>query len=165
MTDIVSKEVRSKMMSGIRGKNTKPELIIRHGLFALGLRYRLHVRDLPGKPDLVFPKYKTALFINGCFWHGHDCKLFKAPSTNQDFWEMKINKTRINDEKNKSLLLNAGWKVVIVWECAIKNKKNEFPALLQGVYEIIKNSCGGSFFEITDSPPFNSHFLRDNYNG
>ena len=161
MADIVSKEVRSKMMSCIRGKNTLPELLIRHGLFALGFRYRLHVKDMPGKPDLVFPKYKTALFINGCFWHRHDCKLFKAPSTNQVFWEIKITRNILNDEKNRSLLINAGWKVVIVWECAIKNKKTEFPALIQKVSKIIKKTCGVSFYEITDSTPLIAFSSRD----
>jgi len=147
------------MMSGIRGKNTKPELVIRHGLFSLGFRYRLHVRDLPGKPDLAFPKYKTVLFINGCFWHQHDCKLFKAPSTNRDFWEIKFTRNKLNDEINRSLLLNAGWKVVVVWECAMKNRKNELPAVLRKVSEIIKKSCRGCLFEITDSTSLENDFL------
>lgn len=122
MTDIVSKEVRSRMMSGIKGKNTKPELLIRHRLFALGFRYRLHVRDLPGKPDLVFPKYKAVVFVNGCFWHGHDCHLFKWPNTNTEFWKDKIHNNISNDSKNTDQLLALDWRVFKVWECSIKNR-------------------------------------------
>lgn len=124
MADIVSKEKRSIMMSGIRAKNTKPELIIRKGLFAIGLRYKLHDQKLPGKPDLVFPKYRTVLFINGCFWHGHNCTLFKRPSTNSEFWDTKIRRNKDNDAKNIALLAADGWKVVTLWECAIR-RKNE----------------------------------------
>lgn len=90
MADVVTPEKRSKMMSGIQGKNTKPELTIRKGLHALGFRYRLHGKTLPGKPDLVFPKYKAVIFIHGCFWHAHHCHLFKWPSTRVDFWQEKI---------------------------------------------------------------------------
>ncbi len=122
MADIVSKEVRSRMMSGIKGKNTKPEITIRHKLFALGFRYRLHVRNLPGKPDLVFPKYKAVIFVNGCFWHGHDCHLFKWPTTNTDFWKDKIRKNIRNDSINTEQLLALGWRVFMVWECSIKNR-------------------------------------------
>jgi len=122
MADIVSKEVRSKMMSGIKGKNTKPEILIRHRIFAMGFRYRLHVRDLPGKPDLVFPKYRAVIFVNGCFWHGHDCHLFKWPNTNTDFWKDKILKNICNDSKKTDQLLVLGWRVFNVWECSIKNR-------------------------------------------
>lgn len=143
MTDIVSKEQRSRMMSGIRAKNTKPELIIRKGLFAKGLRYRLHDKKLPGKPDLVFPKYRVVLFINGCFWHGHACDLFKIPSTNRDFWENKIGTNQANDAKNKELLLVAGWRVVTIWECAIKGKRRlDINTLISSVNELIKNNSG-----------------------
>jgi len=149
MTDIVSKEVRSKMMSGIRGKNTRPELIIRRGLFAVGFRYRLHVKDLPGKPDLVFPKYKTVLFINGCFWHGHDCELFKAPTTNRAFWENKIRTNQTNDARNNSLLLAAGWRVVTIWECAMKGKRRlEINTLIRTVSNLIKSTSTDSLSEI-----------------
>ncbi len=143
MADIVCKEVRSKMMSGIRAKNTKPELIIRKGLFAKGLRYRLHDKKLPGKPDLVFPKFRVVLFVNGCFWHGHACDLFKIPSTNSDFWKNKIGTNQANDEKNKELLLAAGWRVVTIWECAIKGKRRlDFNTLISSVEVLIRNNHG-----------------------
>lgn len=143
MADIVSKEVRSRMMSGIRSKNTKPELIIRKGLFAKGLRYRLHDKKLPGKPDLVFPKFRVVLFINGCFWHGHACDLFKIPSTNRDFWESKIGTNQANDAKNKELLLAAGWRVVTIWECAIKGKRRlDINTLISSVNVLIRNNHG-----------------------
>ncbi|MBV5341520.1 MAG: DNA mismatch endonuclease Vsr [Deltaproteobacteria bacterium] len=132
MADIVSKEVRSKMMSGIKGKNTKPEIMIRHRLFAMGFRYRLHARDLPGNPDLVFPKYRAVIFVNGCFWHGHNCHLFKWPTTNADFWKDKIHKTICNDSKKTSQLIESGWRVFKVWECSIKNR-------LQYVDEVVLN--------------------------
>ena len=120
MTDIVDSKTRSRMMSGIRGKNTRPELVIRKGLFARGFRYRLHVSELPGKPDLVFPKYKAVVFVHGCFWHGHDCQLFKWPSTRPEFWKKKITRNRELDKINIEKLRQAGWRVFVVWECAIK---------------------------------------------
>ena len=131
------------MMSGIRAKNTRPELIIRKGLFAKGLRYRLHDKKLPGKPDLVFPKYRVVLFVNGCFWHGHACDLFKMPSTNRDFWENKIGTNQANDAKNKELLLTAGWRVVTIWECAIKGKRRlDINTLISSVNDLIRNNPG-----------------------
>ena len=123
MADIVSTAKRSEMMSGIKGKNTKPEILIRTALHAIGFRYRLHVKDLPGKPDLVFPKYKAVIFINGCFWHGHNCPLFKMPSTRTDFWEKKIGRNREIDSISKQKLINSGWRVGVVWECAIRGRK------------------------------------------
>lgn len=122
MADVVSPEVRSRMMSGIRGKNTRPELVIRKGLHALGFRFRLHVKGLPGKPDIVLPKYRAVVEIQGCFWHGHtpDCPLFKWPSTRREWWEDKIGATRERDRRNREALLGAGWRVLHVWECALK---------------------------------------------
>jgi DNA mismatch endonuclease (patch repair protein) len=108
------------MMSGIRGKNTRPEIVVRKGLFAMGFRFRLHSPDLPGKPDIVLPKYRTAIFINGCFWHGHDCPLFKWPSTRPGFWRAKIDGNRINDGKKQRMLQESGWRVLNVWECSMK---------------------------------------------
>lgn len=122
MADIVSPEKRSLMMAGIKGKNTKPELAMRSGLHALGFRYRIHVKNLPGKPDLVFPKYKAVLFVHGCFWHGHDCHLFKWPSSRVDFWTAKINRNKEIDQISIERLQNAGWRVGTVWECALKGK-------------------------------------------
>lgn len=110
-------------MSGIRGTNTKPELLLRRGLHALGFRFRLHDRSLPGKPDIVFPRYRAVIFAHGCFWHGHDCHLFKWPSTRPDFWQAKIERNRINDERTNVALDQSSWRQAIVWECALKGKK------------------------------------------
>jgi DNA mismatch endonuclease (patch repair protein) len=122
MTDVVSPRARSQMMSGIQGKNTKPELMIRKALHQQGFRYRLHVKSLPGKPDLVFPKYHAVIQINGCFWHGHKCHLFKWPSTHPEFWRNKISGNRKRDAKNVFSLEELGWRVLTVWECALKGK-------------------------------------------
>lgn len=118
--DIVSQEVRSRMMSGIRGKNTKPELVLRRGLFFRGFRYLTHDRRLPGTPDLVFPQYHAVVIINGCFWHGHGCHLFKWPKSNSNFWRAKILGNKKNDRKHQRMLRTAGWRVLTTWECAIK---------------------------------------------
>ena len=125
MTDVVSKATRSRMMSGIRGKNTKPELIIRSGVFSRGLRFRLHVRNMPGRPDLVFPRYKAVVFVHGCFWHGHDCRFFRAPGTNAKFWRVKVRSNRKRDVGQVANLLSGGWRVMTVWECALRGKKIE----------------------------------------
>ena len=108
-------------MSHIRSKNTKPEQLVRQALWHQGFRYRLHVKDLPGKPDIVLPKYKTAIFINGCFWHGHDgCKDFVIPKSNTAFWLDKIVKNKARDARDEAALNVAGWKVVTIWECELK---------------------------------------------
>lgn len=122
MADTVSPETRSRMMSGIRGKDTKPEMILRRGLHALGFRFRLHDKRLPGKPDLVFPKYRAVIFAHGCFWHGHDCHLFKWPSSRPEFWLAKINRNREADARSEALLAQDGWRQCIVWECAMKGR-------------------------------------------
>ena len=122
ITDIVDKETRSRMMSGIQGKNTKPEMLIRKGLHALGFRYRLHSPKLPGKADIVLPKYKAIILINGCFWHAHNCHFFKWPSTRKDFWESKILSNKVRDQENLKQYSDAGWKTLIIWECALKGK-------------------------------------------
>lgn len=122
MADIVSPEVRSRMMAGIRGKDTKPEMMLRKGLHAAGFRYRLHARDLPGRPDIVFPRHRAVLFAHGCFWHGHDCHLFRWPSTRQEFWTTKINRNREVDTRSEQALAQADWRLGIVWECALKGR-------------------------------------------
>lgn len=109
------------MMSGIRGKNTKPELLIRKALHARGFRYRLHC-DLPGKPDICLPKHRAVIFVHGCFWHGHDCHLFKWPKTRPEFWQAKIARNREVDRLAEERLLADGWRVATVWECAIKGR-------------------------------------------
>jgi DNA mismatch endonuclease (patch repair protein) len=122
MADIVSPEVRSRMMAGIRGKDTKPEMMLRKGLHAAGFRYRLHARELPGRPDMVFPRHRAVLFAHGCFWHSHDCHLFRWPSTRQEFWTTKINRNREVDARSEQALAEAGWRLGIVWECALKGR-------------------------------------------
>lgn len=110
------------MMSGIRGSNTKPELVLRTGLHSRGFRYRLHDRKLPGKPDMVFPKFHAVIFVNGCFWHGHDCHLFKWPQSRAEFWKNKIKGNMARDMVNHEKLRAQGWRVCHVWECALKGK-------------------------------------------
>ncbi len=109
-------------MSGVKSKNTLPELTVRQFLFNKGFRYRLHSKKLPGKPDLTLTKYKTTVFINGCFWHGHGCKKSKLPSTNTKFWNKKINGNIERDKKVYKELENLGWKVLLIWECDLKNE-------------------------------------------
>ncbi|WP_189420384.1 very short patch repair endonuclease [Cellvibrio zantedeschiae] len=120
--DIVDKSKRSSMMAGIKNKDTKGELLIRRGLYKLGFRYQLHRKDLPGRPDLVFPKFNSVIFVNGCFWHVHNCHLFKWPSSRPEFWKEKINSNKIRDEVNLEKLTKLGWKVLVIWECALKGK-------------------------------------------
>lgn len=121
MADVHTKEVRSFNMSRIRSKDTKPELIVRKYLFAKGYRYRLHVKNLPGKPDLVFPKYKTVIFIHGCFWHSHqNCKYFVIPKTRPEWWLNKLATNYRNDESAKLKLKSAGWNIITIWECELK---------------------------------------------
>lgn len=120
MTDVVDAATRSRMMSGIRGRNTKPEISIRSLLHRQGFRFRLHVLQLPGKPDIVLPRYRAVIFIHGCFWHGHNCRLFKLPATRPEFWRKKFDQNKANDQKAVDALLASGWRVGIVWECAIR---------------------------------------------
>ena len=122
MADIVSPQVRSRMMAGIRSSGTKPETLLGHALHARGLRYRKNVSVLPGKPDLVFARYRAVVFVNGCFWHGHECHLFKWPSTRPEFWREKIEGNRARDERRTTELRNLGWRVGKVWECSLKGK-------------------------------------------
>lgn len=122
MADNHSKEIRSMNMSHIRSTNSKPEEIVRKYLFSKGLRYRKNVRTLPGKPDIVLPKYKTIVFVNGCFWHRHDCGRFVMPSSNTEYWEKKINGNVERDKTNIALLKEQGWRVIVIWECQLKKK-------------------------------------------
>lgn len=122
MADIVPPAVRSRMMSGIRGKDTRPEMVLRRGLHRLGFRFRLHDRTLPGRPDMVFPRRRAVLFAHGCFWHGHDCHLFREPSTRPEFWRGKIAGNRVRDAAAEATLAKLGWRLGIVWECALKGR-------------------------------------------
>ena len=129
MADVVDAKTRSRMMAGIRGRNTKPEMALRRAVHRLGLRYRLHDKGLPGKPDLVFPKFKSVVFVNGCFWHRHEgCRFATTPATRQDFWLRKFEENTARDTRNIDALLAAGWRVKVVWECAIKSEGVEIVA-------------------------------------
>jgi len=120
MADNHSKEVRSRNMSRIRSTDNKPEEIVRKFLFSQGFRYRKNDKKLPGKPDIVLPKYRTVIFVNGCFWHKHDCPRFVWPSSNQDYWRPKILGNVERDKKNAEQLRSQGWNVIVVWECELK---------------------------------------------
>ncbi|MCG8391721.1 MAG: very short patch repair endonuclease [Pseudomonadales bacterium] len=122
MTDIVHTKTRSRMMAGIKGKNTQPELLLRSELHRRGFRYRLHYKGLPGKPDIVLPKFQAIILVNGCFWHGHNCHLFKWPSTRPEFWRQKIEGNRTRDQRNLVLYRHKGWKTLVIWECALKGR-------------------------------------------
>lgn len=130
MVDVVDSVTRSRMMSGIRGRNTKPEILIRSLLHRHGFRFRLHAGALPGNPDIVLPRYHAVIFVHGCFWHGHDCPLFKWPSTRPDFWRQKITRNQENDLKAQEALLAQKWRVAVVWECVLKSKSKIDEALL-----------------------------------
>ena len=119
--DTVDQQTRSEIMSRVKSKNTTPELKFRKGMFARGFRYRLHGK-LPGKPDLVFQRYKSVIFVNGCFWHGHDCPRFRIPSTNVDYWKAKLERNMENDKRNHEMLRSLGWRVLVVWECTLTRK-------------------------------------------
>ena len=120
MTDVVDPATRSRMMSGIRGKDTRPEVLVRKALHARGFRFRLHVKDLPGKPDIVLPKFRAVIFVHGCFWHGHDCRYFKVPQTRTGFWLDKIGKNQERDRRQVEKLVQQGWRVLVIWECATR---------------------------------------------
>lgn len=138
-------------MSGIRGKNTKPEMTIRKGLHRRGFRFRLHSRHLPGKPDLVLPRYNTTIFVHGCFWHGHGCHLFKMPSTRREFWQAKIARNAECDQEVAKALGQKGWRRLVIWECAIKGKsRHDLNTLLQRITEWIKS--GDTDVEIAGVP-------------
>ncbi|MEA2068203.1 MAG: DNA mismatch endonuclease Vsr [Verrucomicrobiota bacterium] len=120
--DTLTPKERSKLMGKIRGKNTKPELLTRSMLHRAGYRFSLHRKDLPGKPDIVLRKYKTVIFVHGCFWHRHkNCKIASTPKSNTEFWEAKFERNVSNDRKHKRTLKKLGWKVIVVWECELKN--------------------------------------------
>lgn len=151
MSDVHSKTTRSYNMQQIKGKNTKPELLVRKYLYSQGFRYRLNERKLTGRPDMVLRSIKTVIFINGCFWHGHEnCKYFSIPKTRTEWWIMKIIGNQLNDVLNRQKLVNEGWKVIIIWECelkhttiektfanlfnALKNRQNEFKQATKDIY-------------------------------
>lgn len=139
LADIVSPDVRSRMMAGIRSQNTKPELLVRCGLHRRGFRFRLHSRNLPGRPDVVLPKYKTVVFVHGCFWHGHDCSGFKWPKTREDFWRSKIESNRARDAEVLQRILALGWDAETVWECDLRSGKEKVESKLDLLAEEIRS--------------------------
>ena len=121
-------------MSAIKSKNTKPEIAVRKLLHSMGYRFRLHRKDLPGSPDIVLPKYKTVIFVHGCFWHRHEnCKYASTPKTRKEFWNKKFNDNILRDKKNLEILSSLGWKIIIIWECEIRNKKINFEQIIKNV--------------------------------
>lgn len=143
MADNHSKEIRSYNMSQIRSKNTKPEEIVRKYLFSEGFRYRKNDKRYPGRPDIILPKYKTVIFVNGCFWHMHDgCSKFVMPKSNIEYWKPKLERNKRHDIENKIALEKQGWKVIVVWECDLKKDKRD-GRLMHLVEEIIENKPNG----------------------
>lgn len=148
MVDVHDKRTRSKNMSAIRNKNTKPEVWLRKQLFSKGFRYRLNVKNLPGSPDIVFPQFRTVIFFNGCFWHAHDCYLFRLPSTRSNFWRDKLLGNKDRDAINIKKLCMLGWKVIVVWECSIKGKgKLDHEALFTSIAHAIRVKGGEGIAE------------------
>ena len=150
MTDVHSKPVRRKNMKAVRAKNTKPELLVRKLLHGAGYRYRLHVKTLPGTPDIVLPQYKVVIFVHGCFWHMHDCALFRLPATRTDWWRQKLTENRLRSEAAEDFLRELGWRVVIVWECSLKGQAKLEPGeVLDKFTSWLAGST--SFLEIPES--------------
>lgn len=151
MIDIVDSITRSRMMAGIKSRNTKPELLIRSLLHNRGFRFRLHVKDLPEKPDIVLPKYHSVIFINGCFWHGHqECHLFRLPATRTEFWQEKIYRNQTNDSRAIDLLLANNWRVCIVWECSIRGAKKDPEKVISTIAEWLTGD--ELFLEVRETP-------------
>ncbi len=143
MVDVFNVQKRSQIMASISAKDTTPELLVRKSLHRKGLRYRLHSRNLPGTPDLAFRQFNAVVFINGCFWHGHDCHLFRMPSSNQEYWQNKFETNRARDARNKQLLSELNWRVLIVWECSIKGKHRlDFETLIADIENWLRGESG-----------------------
>jgi DNA mismatch endonuclease (patch repair protein) len=139
MVDVLTSKQRQLNMSRIRGRDTKPEMLIRRGLHSRGLRYRLQDRKLPGRPDLIFSRYHAVIFVHGCFWHGHDCPMFHMPATHQEFWSQKIEENRSRDVKVHDALLAIGWRVLTLWECSLKGSARwPFESILDASVEFIQ---------------------------
>ena len=153
MSDVMTPEQRSRCMAAVKGKDTKPEMIVRKYLFSRGLRFRVQVRKLPGTPDIVLSKYKTVIFVNGCFWHGHeDCKYFRLPKSNFEFWKEKIERNIERDRESMQALLDLRWKVIRVWECELRNKANREDTLNKIYTNITSSDCSDYSFDETDVP-------------
>ncbi|MFA5447110.1 MAG: very short patch repair endonuclease [Sphaerochaeta sp.] len=142
MASLVSADLRRRIMASIKAKDTKAELMVRRYLHRQGFRYRTNDRRLPGSPDIVLPKYRCVIFINGCFWHAHQgCSHFSFPKTNQEFWEKKLTRNKERDCRNAAVLLSLGWRVIVVWECELSTKQRREQTLLGLVNEIYEWSA------------------------
>lgn len=143
--DVLTVEQRRLNMSRIRGRNTKPELLLRRGLHARGLRFRLHRRELPGRPDIVFPRFRAVVFVHGCFWHGHGCHLFAMPATRPEFWREKIGRNAERDGRVVAALRASGWRVLTVWECALRGRDRLAPdAAVQAVEDFLRSAAAAT---------------------
>ena len=139
MADTLSKEARSALMSRIRGKDTKPEIVVRRTLHSLGYRYRLHAKELPGSPDIVMRPRKKAIFVHGCFWHAHEgCGIARIPKTRAEFWENKFGRNRARDLRNTRMLVDEGWRVLTIWECQTRKGIDALPAVLRSFVEDVQ---------------------------
>ena len=154
MSDVHTPKQRAYNMSRIRGRDTTPEVVLRKRLHRIGFRYRLHDKKLPGKPDVVLPKYNAVILINGCFWHYHKCRLFKMPETRQEWWKTKLERTQQKDQENIRNLLASGWRVLVVWECAFRKTKKIDPDRVDCVLTLMSIWIKGQvrFKEIKGKP-------------
>jgi DNA mismatch endonuclease, patch repair protein len=152
MVDVVDSATRSRMMSGIRGRDTKPEVLIRSLLHRRGFRFRLDVRELPGRPDIVLPRYRAVVLVHGCFWHGHNCPLFKWPSTRPEFWRAKIDRNRTNDARALAALAAQGWRVAVIWECALRGASQDPQAVVERLAAWLRDDTQ-SWFEARAAQP------------
>lgn len=156
MVDVVDQATRSRMMAGIQGKNTKPEILIRKALHARGFRYSLHHKGLPSKPDIVMPKWRAAIFVHGCFWHMHGCPLSKLPSNNAEFWLAKLTSNQRRDINVNQQLQAMGWRTVTIWECATRGKAAmaNLPLLMDRLADWLRNQAKSNYLELgaPDSP-------------
>ena len=149
MTDVLTPAQRQLNMSRIRGRDTRPELLLRRGLHARGLRFRLHRRDLPGCPDLVFPRFRVVIFVHGCFWHGHDCPMFKLPATRTDFWRSKIAGNTERDRCAQAALIRENWRVLVIWECALRGpRRRPLEAVLDQIVRWFRNKEPAGILEL-----------------
>jgi DNA mismatch endonuclease, patch repair protein len=150
MVDTVDTATRSRMMAGIGSRNTQPELLVRRHLHARGFRYTLDGAGLPGRPDIVLPKWKVAIFVNGCFWHWHGCHLSKIPDTNRAFWETKLMANQTRDDVSQMAIVSTGWRVAIVWECALRGHlaESKLPRLMQNFERWIRGKSKHMVLEL-----------------
>ena len=141
MVDNLDRETRSRMMAVVRSRDTVPEVLVRKALHGRGFRYRTHVAELPGKPDIVLPRYRAAILVHGCFWHGHDCPMFRLPASRRDFWDAKVRRNRERDGEVREALRVAGWRCLTVWECALRGaEKREFVQLIDDVAAWVRSA-------------------------